>query len=63
MRALTFLVALLIVSAGPALANETLANQSGCMECHHITSRADHKVVGPSFHEIAARYKGNARAQ
>jgi cytochrome c len=41
--------------AGPALANvDEAMNKAGCMACH----AKDKKLVGPSFKDIAARYKG-----
>ena len=41
--------------AGPALANvDEAMNKAGCMACH----TKDKKLVGPSFKEIAAKYKG-----
>ena len=42
-----------------AQADEKLATASGCMACHKI----DTKIVGPSFKEIAAKYKGDAGAE
>ena len=29
------------------------------MTCHGV----DKKVIGPSFHDVAAKYKGNAKAE
>lgn len=42
-----------------AQADEKLAQANGCMTCHQI----DKKVLGPSFKEVAAKYKGNAGAE
>src|SRR5262249_10160361 len=42
-----------------ALAPEALAKKSGCLECHSV----DKKLVGPSYRDIAARYKGDSRAR
>ena len=39
--------------------NEALAQSSGCLECHGI----DQKIIGPSFHDIAEKYKGDLRAR
>ena len=47
------------VAATPALANEELAKKSGCLACH----AADKKIVGPSYKEVAAKYKGDAKAE
>lgn len=40
-------------------AGTALAQQRACMACHSI----DKKVVGPSFKDVAKKYKGNAAAQ
>ena len=42
-------------SAEDALA---LATQNGCMACHQVET----KVVGPSYKDVAAKYKGDAAA-
>jgi cytochrome c len=47
------------LATGSASASEALAKSSGCMTCHSI----DTKKMGPSFKEIAAKYKGNAAAE
>ena len=44
--------------AGAADANEELLKKSGCTACHAI----DKKVVGPSYKEVAAKYRGDAKA-
>ena len=46
-------------AATPALANEELAKKSGCMACHAV----DKKIVGPAYKEVAAKYKGDAKAE
>jgi cytochrome c len=48
----------LAATASVAVADEALAKKSGCMTCHSV----DKKLVGPSFKEIAAKYKGDAAA-
>ena len=48
-----------VLLAGPAMANEELAKKHACTACHAV----DKKVVGPSFKEVAAKYKGNAKAE
>lgn len=44
-----------------------LANQSGCMTCHHIESGAKGPngmaPIGPAWKEVALKYKGQANAQ
>jgi len=54
-----FISAGLIASAGNVLASEDLAKKSGCLACHAI----DKKVVGPSYKDIAAKYKDDAEAE
>ena len=39
-------------------ASQALANSKNCMTCHTV----DKKLVGPSFREIAGRYKNQAAA-
>ena len=54
MLSLGLAVAALGASA-PALADpEEAMNKAGCLACH----AKDKKMVGPSFKEIAAKYKG-----
>ena len=47
-----------VASTGPALADLALANSKNCMSCHAV----DHKVLGPAFKEVAAKYDGQADA-
>jgi cytochrome c len=49
----------LALAAAPAFANLDLATKSGCTACHAV----DKKVVGPAFKEVAAKYKGDAKAE
>ena len=46
-------------ASAPALANLQLATKSACTACHAV----DKKLVGPSYQEVAAKYKGNAKAE
>lgn len=48
--------AALLAVAGPAMAApvDDAMNKAGCMACH----AKDKKIVGPSFKDIAAKYKG-----
>lgn len=39
--------------AAPALADLQLAQSKNCMACHGV----DKKVIGPSFKDVAAKYK------
>jgi len=45
---------LALAAAGAAAAPEDAMNKAGCLACHS----KDKKVVGPSFKDIAAKYKG-----
>ena len=47
-----------IVMAGHVQADEALAKAKNCMSCHAI----DKKLVGPAYKEVAAKYKGDAKA-
>ena len=49
----------LLAGAGNALASEALAKKHNCLACHAI----DKKLVGPSYQEVAAKYKGDAGAE
>ena len=46
------------LAAAPAWADEALAAKSGCLACHAV----DKKVVGPSYKEVAAKYRGDKTA-
>ena len=54
---ITFLTGLFSASAGGQSA-ETLLESKGCVGCHAI----DKRVVGPSFQEVAAKYRGDKSA-
>jgi len=45
--------------AADANAAEALAKASGCLACHTV----DKKLVGPSYKEIAARYRNDKKAE
>ncbi len=47
-----------VVMAGQAHADEALAKAKGCMACHAI----DKKLVGPSYKDVAAKYKADKGA-
>jgi cytochrome c len=49
----------LALAATPALASLELATKNACTACHQV----DKKVVGPSYKEVAAKYKGDAKAE
>jgi cytochrome c len=44
---------------GSATASEKLAQSSGCMTCHAI----DRKTIGPSYKDIAAKYRNDKGAE
>ena len=50
--------AALAMGAGVASADQALAQKSACMSCHQVAK----KVVGPSFQDVAKKYKGDAKA-
>ncbi len=54
-----FVSAGLLASVGNALASEALARKYNCLTCH----AADKKVIGPSYKDVAAKYKGDAGAE
>jgi cytochrome c len=47
------------VCAADAGRGQAIANANACMGCHAV----DRKLVGPSFRQIAERYKGDAGAE
>ncbi len=55
MRSALLIAAALAFGCGTAAATtEEAMNKAGCLACHS----KDKKVVGPSFKDIAAKYKG-----
>ena len=56
--ALVLAAGLLATGAVRADAGEDLLKKSGCTACHSI----DKKVVGPSYKEVAAKYRGDKDA-
>jgi cytochrome c len=48
-------------SVGSAVAAdaEAMAKSDGCLNCHAV----DTKKIGPSFKSVAAKYKGDAKAE
>ena len=57
MKHFALIAAALALVATPAFADpEAAMNKAGCMACH----AKDKKLVGPSFKDIAAKYKGQA---
>jgi cytochrome c len=68
-RILIPVATIMVFSAGFALAGqaktgdvqdvEPLAGRIGCLECHGV----DRKIIGPSFRDIAGRYRAQAGAR
>lgn len=56
---LVALAAVSVLAAGHAAASEKLAQSSGCMTCHAI----DRKAIGPSFKDIASKYRNDKNAE
>lgn len=60
MKTFVALIALTLpLLAIPAHASQELATKSKCMACHQV----DKKMLGPSFKDIAAKYKGEKNAE
>ena len=51
--------AIAALASNAALASEQLAKEKNCLACHAV----DHKVVGPGYKEVAAKYKGDKSAE
>jgi len=51
--------AALLISAQANADELALAKKSGCLACHGV----DKKIVGPSWKDVAAKYKGDAGAK
>jgi cytochrome c len=58
---LTMIAAAAVLLAGNAYAGDAkeLAQKSGCLACHSV----DKKVLGPSYKDVAAKYKGDKGAE
>jgi cytochrome c len=48
-----------LLIATPSFANEALAKSAGCASCH----KADGKILGPGYKQIAEKYKGQKDAE
>jgi len=57
--AMAALASISLVATGAASAQEALAKSSGCLNCHAV----DTKKIGPSFKDVAAKYKGKPDAE
>lgn len=58
MKSIVLALALTAAYAAPALADQALATSKNCMACHAV----DKKLVGPSYKDVAAKYKGDKTA-
>ena len=45
--------------AMPAFASLELAQKNACTACHAV----DKKLIGPAYKDVAAKYKGDAKAE
>ena len=48
-----------LAAALPAAASEELAKKHACFACHAV----DKKLVGPSYKDVAGKYRGDAGAE
>ena len=60
MRSATLFVSVALLVATSAFAADELkfATEKGCTACHAV----DKKVIGPSYQDVAKKYKGDAKA-
>ncbi len=62
MRKVVFAATVSVLAMGVSIsaqASEDLAKKSGCTACHAI----DKKILGPAYKDVAAKYKGDAKAE
>ncbi len=53
------LTALALLGSSSVMANEELAKQKACLACHQVAA----KLVGPSYKDVAAKYKDDKGAE
>lgn len=58
MKATLIVTAALLALSTTVMADQKLAQSKACLSCHQV----EKKVVGPSFKDIANKYKGDAKA-
>jgi cytochrome c len=58
MKKIVFGLALSAAAAFPSLADQALAQAKNCMSCHAV----ENKLVGPSYKDVATKYKGDKSA-
>ena len=59
MKHAALFLALAAAAALPAYAQEELAKKHNCLACHAV----DKKLVGPSYKDVAAKYRSDPGAQ
>ncbi len=57
-----FAATLMCAGFGTAHASEQISIQAGCAVCHAAVKPPNKKMLGPSYQEIAAKYKGQPDA-
>ncbi len=58
-RLLVAACAFAVVGSACAADPAALAKDSGCLNCHEV----DKKLVGPSYKDVAAKYRGDKTAE
>jgi cytochrome c len=58
MKKILLALALSAAAAFPSLADQALAQAKNCMSCHAV----ENKLVGPSYKDVANKYKGDKSA-
>ena len=58
MKRVLFALISAVVVATPDMADQALAQSKNCLSCHAV----DKKLVGPSYKDVAAKYKGDKAA-
>jgi cytochrome c len=58
MKKIVLALAMTAAATAPAFADLALATSKNCMACHAV----DKKLVGPSYKDVAAKYKADKSA-
>lgn len=58
MKKIVFALFMASAAVAPAMADQALATSKNCMACHAV----DKKIVGPSYKDVAAKYKADKGA-
>jgi len=59
MKRIVIALAAALAFVGAAQASEELAKKNNCTACHKVEG----KLVGPAYKDVAAKYKGDAKAE